>query len=102
MGVQQLLLIVLTVIIIGIAIASGIGMFNQSMIRSNRHTVINDLGVFASIANSYYRTPTDMGGGAHTWDVDDLGMWLGTEYNAGDNSISNDNGTFVLSSNGDE
>jgi len=102
MGVQQLLLIVLSVIIIGIAIASGIAMFNQSMIRSNRHAVINDLGVFASIANSYYKTPTDMGGGAHTWDIDDLGMWLGIEYDAGDNSISNDNGTFVLSSNGDE
>ncbi len=102
MGVQQLLLIVLTVIIIGIAIASGIAMFNQSIIRSNRHAVINDLGVYASVANSYYKTPTDMGGGARTWDVDALGMWLGTEYNAGDNSISNDNGTFVLSSNGDE
>jgi len=102
MGVQQLLLIVLTVIIIGIAIASGIGMFNQSLVRSNRHAVINDLGVFASVANTYYKTPSDMGGGNRTWNVDDLGTWLGSEYNTVENSISNDNGTFVISSDSDE
>ena len=102
MGLQQLILIVLTVIIIGISIAVGIGMFNQSMIRSNRHAIINDLGIFASIANTYYKTPTDMGGGDRTWNINDLGIWLGNNYDEGTNSISNDNGTFFLSSSGDE
>ena len=102
MGAQQLLLIVLTVIIIGISVAVGIGLFTQNMIRSNRFAVINDLGVFAAVAATYYKTPTDMGGGDGTWDADALGVWLGNNYDEANNSISTNNGTYVISVAGDE
>ena len=42
-----------------------------------------------------------MGGGDRTWDVDAMGPWFGYNYDATNNSISNDNGTFVFSSDGD-
>ncbi len=101
MGVQQLTLIVLTVIIIGISVSVGIYIFNQTLIRHNRIAMIDDMNIFAGVANTYYKTPVDMGGGNRVWDVDDLGPWFGYNYDAANNSISNDNGTYVFSSDGD-
>lgn len=101
MGVQQLTLLVLTVIVIGISVSVGIYIFNQTLIRHNRIAIIDDLNIFAGVANTYYKTPIDMGGGARTWDVDAMGPWFGLNYNETTNSISNDNGAFVFSSNGD-
>lgn len=101
MGVQQLLLLVLTVIIIGISVSAGIIIFNQTLIRNNRLAIIDDMNIFVGAANTYYKTPLDMGGGNRTWDVDAMGPWFGYNYDAANNSISNDNGTFVFSSDGD-
>ena len=102
MGIQQLMMLVLSVIIIGLFIAVGIGMFNHNMVKHNRLAVISDLTVFAGVAVSYYKTTADMGGGAGTWDVGDLGMWVGNNHNTRGSSISNDNGTYVMSLHGDE
>ena len=55
MGQQQLLLIVLGVIIVGIAIAVGISMFKSNAQSSNRDQVINDLNNLAAKAQQYYR-----------------------------------------------
>ena len=101
MGVQQLTLLVLTVIIIGISISTGIIIFNQTLIRNNRLAIIDDMNIFAGVAMTYYKTPIDMGGGNRTWNVDDMGAWFGYNYDAINNSISNGNGTYVLSSDGD-
>lgn len=65
MGQQQLLLIVLGVIIVGIAIVVGINIFTTSSIQANRDAVIGDLTNLASMAQSYYRKPTAMGGGGN-------------------------------------
>ena len=43
MGQQQLLLIILGVIIVGIAVAVGITMFQDNAISANRDAVTNDL-----------------------------------------------------------
>ena len=53
MGQQQLLLIVLGVIIVGIAIAVGITMFKTNAQSSNRDQVINDLQNLAAKAQQY-------------------------------------------------
>ena len=45
MGQQQLLLIILGVIVVGIAVAVGITMFSDSAISANRDAVTNDLTV---------------------------------------------------------
>lgn len=63
MGQQQLLLIVLGVIIVGIAIAVGINMFVSASEDANRDAVTSDLSHLASKAQQYYRKPTTMGGG---------------------------------------
>ena len=101
MGVQQLMLIVLTVIIIGISISAGIIVFNQTVIRQNRLAIIDDMNIFAGVANTYYKTPIDMGGGNRIWNVDDLGAWFGYNYDVANNCFSNFNGTFVFSSDED-
>lgn len=63
MGQQQLLLIVLSVIIVGVAIAVGVTQFQSSAVDSNRQAVIGDLVNLAAKAQRYYRTPQELGGG---------------------------------------
>jgi len=67
MGQQQLLLIVLGVIIVGIAIAVGISMFQSNARSSNRDAVINDLNNLAAQAQQFYRKPLAMGGGQQSF-----------------------------------
>jgi len=63
MGQQQLLLIVLSVIIVGIAVVVGINMFNDQAASSNLDAVSADLVNLASRAQQHFRRPTAMGGG---------------------------------------
>jgi hypothetical protein len=65
LGQQQLLLIVLGVIIVGIAVVVGINLFNTNAVSSNRDGVIADLNNAGSVAQQYYRKPTAMGGGGN-------------------------------------
>ena len=67
MGQQQLLLIVLGVIIVGIAIAVGISMFKSNAQSSNRDQVINDMNNLAAKAQQFYRKPTAMAGGGQSF-----------------------------------
>ncbi len=63
MGQQQLLLIILGVIIVGIAIAVGLSLFSAQSVQSNRDAIINDLNNLAAQAYQYRIRPTSMGGG---------------------------------------
>jgi hypothetical protein len=67
MGQQQLLLIVLGVIIVGIAVIVGINLFSSSASSSNRDGVISDLTNLSSLAQQHYRKPTNVGGGGNTF-----------------------------------
>jgi hypothetical protein len=67
MGQQQLLLIILGVIVVGIAVAVGITMFQDNAISSNRDSVTNDLVNLAARAQEYYRRPTTLGGGGNSF-----------------------------------
>jgi Tfp pilus assembly protein PilE len=67
MGQQQLLLIVLSVIIVGVAIAVGVTQFQSSAVESNRQAVISDLVNYAAKAQRFYRTPTQLGGGSQNF-----------------------------------
>ena len=67
MGQQQLLLIILGVIIVGLAIAVGITMFRDNAVSSNRDAMANDLIHIAAKAKHYYRRPSSMGGGGHSF-----------------------------------
>lgn len=63
MGQQQLLLIILGVIIVGIAIAVGLSLFSAQSIQSNRDAIINDLNNLAGQAYQFRIRPQSMGGG---------------------------------------
>ena len=63
MGQQQLLLIILGVIVVGIAVAVGITMFKDNAVSSNRDAVTNDLVNLAARAQQFFRRPTMLGGG---------------------------------------
>jgi Tfp pilus assembly protein PilE len=67
MGQQQLLLIILGVIIVGIAVAVGITMFQDNAVDQNRNMVIADLQNLAAKAQQYYAKPTTLGGGGNTF-----------------------------------
>lgn len=63
MGSQQLLLIVVGVVLIGIMIAVGLFMFRDQAAATNRDSVANDLVQLAAAAQKYYRRPAILGGG---------------------------------------
>jgi len=67
MGQQQLLLIILGVIIVGIAVAVGITMFTAGARDANRDQVVNDLVNLAARAQQFYRRPSAMGGGQQSF-----------------------------------
>ena len=67
MGQQQLLLIVLGVIIVGIAVVVGINVFTASSSQANNDAVVADLTNLASLAQQYYRKPVALGGGGNSF-----------------------------------
>ena len=67
MGQQQLLLIVLGVIVVGIAVVVGINLFNANSVSSNRDGVVSDLNNLGAMAQQYFKKPTSMGGGGNSF-----------------------------------
>lgn len=75
MGQQQLLLIVLGVIIVGIAVVVGINLFNANATNANRDGVISDLNNLGAMAQQFYKKPHSMGGGGNTFINPVSGVW---------------------------
>lgn len=92
MGQQQLLLIVLGVIIVGIAVAVGINMFTSSAVDSNRDAVTADLAHLASKAQQHLKKPATMGGGNGEFDAFGLNT-LDRANNNGEFRLVDDDGT---------
>ena len=68
MGQQQLLLLVLSAIIVGISIVIGINMFASSAVQANQDAVLQDCMNIAARAQEWYRRPAVMGGGNHSFE----------------------------------
>ncbi len=88
MGQQQLLLIVLSVIIVGIAVVVGINMFGASAASANLEAVSNDLLNLASRAQQFYVKPSSMGGGGNKFSDITLADLTSRP--------TNDNGTYSI------
>ncbi len=89
MGQQQLLLIVLGTIIVGVAVVVGINMFTTGAINAERDALVQDVNNIASSAAAYWRKPAALGGGAR----DFTGIADVTVFGA---DSSNANGTFAM------
>ena len=95
MGQQQLLLIILGVIVVGIAVVVGITMFQDNAISANRDAVTNDLVNLGARAQQYYRRPIALGGGGNSFTG--LTMAKLTQPVSG-SAWTNPNGTYTIQS----
>jgi len=66
-GQQQLLMIVLGMIIVGIAIVVGVNLFLSNAADAKRDSLVNELLHIASLAQQHYKTPDSYGGGSRTF-----------------------------------
>lgn len=67
MGQQQLLMIVLAIIIVGIAIAVSITLFRSNAIEGKRDILIEETTSLGTMAIHYYKKPQGMGGGGNSF-----------------------------------
>jgi len=99
MGTQQILMIVLSVIVVGAAVAVGIQMFDAQAVNSARSAIFSDFNNYGAQTLAYWRTPTTMGGGGNgITSAGALGAYLGfnaktTEDN---DTFENTNGKYVI------
>jgi len=75
-GQQQLLLIVMGVIVVGIMVAVGINLFTANAIEQKREEILNECTILASEAQLYYRKPKLLGGGGNSF----VGWTIPKEY----------------------
>lgn len=83
MGQQQLLLIVLGVIIVGIAVVVGINLFNANAEESAKDGVVSDCTNLGAMAQQYFKKPLSMGGGGNSFVGFDVPANLATTANGG-------------------
>ena len=63
MGQQQLLLLVLGIVIVGLAVVVGINAFSENRIKSNADALVTDGLRIASDMQAWALKPTQLGGG---------------------------------------
>ncbi len=87
MGQQQLLLIVLGVIIVGIAVVVGINVFTAQSEESAKDAIVSDCTTLGAMAQQYFRKPQAMGGGSNSF----------LNWTIPDNLDTTANGTYAIS-----
>ncbi len=91
MGQQQLLLIVLGVIIVGIAVVVGINVFVAQSEESTKDAIVSDCNTLGAMAQYYFRRPTSMSGGSNSFEG----------WNIPNNLDTTSNGTYAITQAGD-
>ena len=89
MGQQQLLLIILVTVLVGIATVVAINVFTEAQEESNQEAIILDMTSAVPDARAYYKKPAMIGGGGGSFaniDFDDLIL-----------DESNENATYAIS-----
>ncbi|MBM4404355.1 MAG: hypothetical protein FJ042_08285 [Candidatus Cloacimonetes bacterium] len=97
---QQLLIVALVVILVGVAIVVGIAMLGTNAYNSNRSALSSELQYFGSLVLQYWKMPEMMGGaGMNTSVVTEsaVSSILGFAVNSdGVFMLSNDNGEYRI------
>ncbi|MDR3627484.1 MAG: hypothetical protein P4L45_11655 [Ignavibacteriaceae bacterium] len=96
MGQQQLLLIVLGAIIVGLAITVGISLFTSNAQSANRDAVINDLNNLGSLARKYYISTISLGGGNQSFTGWTIPANLATNGNGSFTSTASDQQVVII------
>ena len=99
MGQQQLLLVILVTIIVGIATVVAINTFGTAADQANIDAVTNDVATLASAAQGFYMRPEMLGGGGRTFDgLSFHGLAFPANAIDGVGEVAqNENGRYVLS-----
>ena len=96
MGQQQLLLLVLGIVIVGLAVVVGIQAFGENQKKANSDALVNDCIRVASDAQAWKLKPAAFGGGAATTGWTGLSLaQLGYEVD-GSGNYNNINGAFTV------
>jgi hypothetical protein len=91
MGQQQLLIIILGVIVVGVAIAIGIALFTDNSVSSTKDAMATDMMHLAAKAKHYFGRPTSMGGGGHSFTGIDMNKIVTPSF------ANNLNATYTIS-----
>jgi len=100
MGQQQLLLVILVTIIVGIATVVAINTFGSASKNANKSAVKQDLATIASDAQGYYMKPTALGGGGQSFQgmtFRKIGFGKEANYTNSQKTVWNQNGTYKIS-----
>ena len=114
MGQQQLILLVLATVIVGVAIVIGVRAFTENSVKQNYDALVHDAMRIASDANAWKQKPESFGGQATA--SKGAGVWTGitmsklgyAQINASADAdgaaqatcITNENGVFQLNLDG--
>ncbi len=100
MGQQQLLLVILVTIIVGIATVVAINTFGSAADNANLDAVRQDVASIAASAQGYYMKPEMMDGGGRSFDgIEFSKIAFAASGDDGSTTAWNDNGTYVLTPN---
>ena len=88
MGQQQLLLLVLGIVIVGLAVVVGIQAFSENQAKANVDAMTNDAIRFASDSQAWALKPTAFGGGD--------GAFTGASFKVLGLDSTNANGSYAL------
>lgn len=100
MGQQQLLLVILVTIIVGIATVVAINVFDSSAKTANRDAVRNDALDLGVASQAYFIKPKQLGGGGNSFSGINFGF-ISFPYDTIFDSkmtVANLNGTYELTS----
>ncbi|MEX0747926.1 MAG: hypothetical protein WD275_08005 [Rhodothermales bacterium] len=107
MGQQQLLLLVLGIVIVGLAVVVGIQAFGENQKKANADALVNDAIRIASDAQAWKLKPLAFGGGANgdandfaAFSFEQVGYTTGTN-GAGAGEYGNLNGVFSIAKTAD-
>lgn len=97
MGTQQILLIVLGVIIVGVSISVGISMFAHQAYNANKMAVAAELQNYAALVLQFWKTPKSMGGaGGVLLNLNTTACANYIGFSDAEMSTSSENGTYKL------
>ena len=96
MGQQQILLIVLSMIIVGIAIIVGIETFGNFATAYSRDNIMADLNNLISISMQHYKKPVTMGGGGNSFNNWNIPAGLDSSLNGTYSSIPSDQILLII------